>query len=121
MWRMLALGVWVTGCATAHRGDRTPPPPDRPTLPEDVSPAAWNNSLKELLPALTDCKNQQPGVTGRIEVQIDVGKRGAAREVLAFGGVPSPLRECVASVFRTGHYPPSSKGAYRYVYPINYR
>ena len=118
MPRWLTLACFAAGCAGANRA---PAPPDRPALPADVTPAQWNASLQSLRPGLADCKARHPSEPGRVEVQIDVARDGAPEKVLAFGGVAGPLRECVATLFRHGRYPPSSKGSYRYVYPINYR
>jgi hypothetical protein len=90
-------------------------------LPEDVTPAAWNASLQQLMPELSECRRRGKITSGRVEVEVSVAADGAPLKVLAFGGVPTPVRECVATVFRGGRYPTSRRGAYTYVYPLTYR
>jgi hypothetical protein len=112
MRRWAVIGALLAGCAHA--------PEDRPTLPSDVSPAAWNTSLQLLLPGLSECRQREKDTSGRVEVHVTVGSNGQPDKVLAFGGVPGPVRDCVAGVFRRGIYPTSRRGPYTYVYPLVY-
>jgi hypothetical protein len=123
MWRALLLSAAI-GCAHA------PPPvdgvepsePDRPSLPADVTPAAWNASLQPLLKLLSECRHRQQTPAGRVEVQIDVGIDGTPGSIIAYGSAAGrETRECISSTFVGAHFPRSVKGSYKYRYPIVFR
>jgi hypothetical protein len=115
---VLALTAWL-GCAHRQPADVEPTEPDRPSLPRDVTPQMWNESLKPLVKLLGDCRGRQREPAGRIEVQIDVGIDGTPGSIIAYGsGAGREMRECIASTFVGAHFPRSERGGYRYRYPI---
>jgi len=121
---VLAMAT-LLGCAHAKAPASEgvePGEPDRPSLPPDVTPAQWNESLKPLVALLGDCRHRQQGPAGRVEVQIDVGVDGTPGSIIAYGGTANrEMRECISAAFVGAHFPRSARGGYRYRYPIVFR
>jgi hypothetical protein len=123
LWLLLTV---LAGCAhnaapTASDGVQ-PTEPDRLSLPADVTPAAWNASLKELMPTLGQCRNRQQTPAGRVEVQIEVGINGTPGSIIVYGSQANrEMRECISAAFVGAHFPRSQRGGYKYRYPIVFR
>src|SRR3954468_10040933 len=98
-WLLLTLLAGRAHKATPTASDGVQPTePDRPSLPADVTPGAWNESLKTLLPLLGDCRHRQQSPAGRVEVQITVGSNGTPGSIIAYGGTANrEMRECIAA------------------------
>jgi hypothetical protein len=122
LWLLLTLLAGCAHQAPAASDGVQPTEPDRLSLPADVTPAAWNASLKELMPTLGQCRNRQQTPAGRVEVQIEVGIDGTPGSIIVYGSQANrEMRECISASFVGAHFPRSVRGGYKYRYPIVFR